>query len=310
MTLQLYVKDSLAPSREWVNLPPEERRRRAMMAATERNLEVLWALTRAHLTRQAGERSVHTLRLYRVGLRRWLEFTARQAVNVLHPDIEHADLWLRELEGERLKPASVRVYLAGARHLYAALRWTKATRDDPFIDSKPQRDKVRPQDKRQPYSDEDFLSLMHAAPLEMQVLLALAGTAGLRVSEITSLQWQDVHLDLAVVEVLGKGQKIRNVNLSASLVALLRQLGPGQPEQLVIGRSPEAARKRVHTLCRRTEVKYLGIHSLRHTAGTSLHKAGFDLQDVAEHLGHSDVQTATIYAKWADDRLKRHFSTR
>lgn len=300
--------DHLATSREWVALNPEERRRRAVLAATEKDLAVLWSLTQAHLTRQAGERSLHTLRLYRVGLRRWLDFTSGQAVNVLHPDIEHADLWLRELEGEGLKPASVRVYLAGARHLYAALRWTKATRDDPFVDSKPQRDRGRPQDKRRPYTDESFRTLLDAAPLEMQVLLSLAGTAGLRVSEITALRWGDLDLDASLVTVLGKGRKTRVVNLPSSLVGLLRELGPGPTDQLVIGRSPEAARKRVRTLCERAGVTYQGIHAFRHTAGTSLRKAGFDLQDVAEHLGHSDVQTARVYAKWADEKLRDHFS--
>lgn len=308
MTLVPHQHDHLASSREWISLNPEERRRRSMVAATEKDLDVLWSLTRAHLTRQAGERSAHTLRLYRVGLRRWLDFTSRQAVNVLHPDIEHADLWLRELEGEGLKPASVRVYLAGTRHLYAALRWTKATRDDPFVDSKPQRDNVRPQDKRRPYSDENLKTLLLAAPLEMQVLLSLAGTAGLRVSEITSLRWGDLDLDGSLVKVLGKGRKTRVVNLSSTLVSLLRELGPQAADHLVIGRSPEAARKRVRSLCERAGVKYQGIHAFRHTAGTSLRRAGFDLQDVAEHLGHSDVQTARVYAKWADEKLREHFS--
>lgn len=309
MTLVPY-RNALAPSREWLNLQPEERCRRAMVAATSKDLEILWTLAEAHLTRQAGERSAHTLRLYRVGLRRWLDFTSRQAVNVLHPEIEHADLWLRELESEGLKPSSVRVYLAGARHLYAALRWTKATRDDPFVDARPQRDRFRPQDKRRPYSDEDFQTLLQAAPLEMQVLLSLAGSAGLRVSEITSLTWGDIDLAGAVVTVLGKGRKTRRVNLSSSLVLLLSQMGPGEAGQVVIGRTPEASRKRVKSLCERSGVKYLGIHALRHTAGTSLRKAGFDLQDVAEHLGHSDVQTARVYAKWADEKLREHFLRR
>lgn len=56
----------------------------------------------------------------------------------------------------------------------------------------------------------------------------------------------------------------------------------------------------------RVDVPYRGLHALRHTAGTRLVRAGFQLQDVAEHLGHSDVQTACTYGKWADTRLREH----
>ena len=104
----------------------------------------------------------------------------------------------------------------------------------------------------------------------------------------------------------GKGGKTRRVLLSSSLIADLRELGPQQEGVAVIGRTPEAARGRLRTLCQREGIPYLGLHALRHTAGTRLVRAGFQLQDVAEHLGHSDVQTARTYGKWADDRLKEH----
>ncbi|MFC3832887.1 tyrosine-type recombinase/integrase [Deinococcus rufus] len=79
--------------------------------------------------------------------------------------------------------------------------------------------------------------------------------------------------------------------LSGFLIRDLRELG-GQGTHLVIGRTPEAARNRLRTLCIRVGVPYRGLHALRHTAGTRLVRAGFQLQDVAKHLGHSDVQTA------------------
>ena len=50
---------------------------------------------------------------------------------------------------------------------------------------------------------------------------------------------------------------------------------------------------------------YLGLHALRHSAGTNLLRSGRSLQDVARHLGHASVATAEIYAKWADDSLKK-----
>ena len=307
MTIDLYRHGPLAPVREWLALQPEERRRRAVAAITADDRDTLCSLLEAHHTRTHGQVSPETLRKYRLGLKSWLDFARNNAVSALRPEAEHADLWVRELESGGKSPSSVGVLLAGTRALYAALRWTRATRDDPFGDVKPKRDPRRPWDKRQPYPEGDLARLMAAAPIEMRVLIRLGSLAGLRAGEITALVWGDVDLDRGALSVQrGKGDKMRRVLMAGSLVADLAQLGPRAPEEPVIGRTPEAARMRLRTLCKRAGVPYLGLHALRHAAGTRLIRAGFQLQDVAEHLGHSDVQTARTYGKWADDRLKEH----
>ncbi|WP_295815599.1 tyrosine-type recombinase/integrase [uncultured Deinococcus sp.] len=307
MTMELYRHGQLAPSREWVALHPEERRRRAVAAVTDHDLVTLLDLLTAHHVRTHGHVSEETLRKYRLGARVWLTAAWNGAINVLHPEAEDTDLWVRHLEAEGKSPASVGVLLAGARALYAALRWTKATKDTPFNDVRPKKDRRRPWDKRQPYPDADVQRLLDVAPVEMRVLLRLGGIAGLRASEITTLKWGDVDLDGGALTVMnGKGGKTRRVLLSASLIDDLQTLGVQDGALPVIGRTPEAARARLRTLCIKTSIPYLGLHALRHTAGTRLMRAGFQLQDVAEHLGHSDVQTARTYGKWADDRLKAH----
>ncbi|MDK2013987.1 MULTISPECIES: tyrosine-type recombinase/integrase [unclassified Deinococcus] len=307
MTLDLFRHGPLAPSRAWVALTPEERRRRAVAAVASRDTVTLLDLLEAHHVRTHGQVSPETLRKYRLGARTWLTYATENAVNVLHPEAENTDLWVRSLEAAGKSPASVGVLLAGARALYAALRWVKGTTDNPFADTKPKKDRRRPWDKRQPYPEADLQTLLAAAPVEMRVLLRLGGIAGLRASEITSLTWGDVDLDSGTLLVRhGKGGKSRRVFTSTSLLEDLQALGPQASDQPVIGRTPESARQRLRTLCRRVSVPYLGLHALRHTAGTRLVRAGFQLQDVAEHLGHSDVQTARTYGKWADDRLREH----
>lgn len=307
MTLELYRRDALAPSRAWTALAPEERRRRAVAAVAAQDTPTLLDLLEAHHIRTHGHVSQETLRKYRLGARTWLAYADGHAVNVLHPEPEDTDLWVRSLEAGGKSPSSVAVLLAGARALYTALRWARATKDTPFTDTRPKKDGRRAWDKRQPYREADVQRLLEAASLEMRILLRLGSIAGLRAAEITRLRWQDVDLDGgALMVVNGKGGKTRRVLLSASLVTDLRTLGNQVPESPVIGRTPEAARARLRTLCARVGVPYLGLHALRHTAGTRLVRAGFQLQDVAEHLGHSDVQTARTYGKWAETRLREH----
>ncbi|UQN09488.1 site-specific integrase [Deinococcus sp. QL22] len=124
-----------------------------MAAVTEGDTATLLDLLEAHFVRTHGHVSPETLRKYRLGARTWLSYAQANAVEVLHPEAEDTDLWVRAMETAGKSPASVGVLLAGARALYAALRWSRATKDTPFTDTKPKKDRRRPWDERQPYPE-------------------------------------------------------------------------------------------------------------------------------------------------------------
>lgn len=44
------------------------------------------------------------------------------------------------------------------------------------------------------------------------------------------------------------------------------------------------------------------FHSLRHTFGTQMASAGVPLVAIKQWLGHADITTTMIYAKWGKDR--------
>lgn len=46
------------------------------------------------------------------------------------------------------------------------------------------------------------------------------------------------------------------------------------------------------------------VHILRHTFATSLLKAGFNIREVQDLLGHSDITTTTIYTHVNMDEMK------
>lgn len=58
------------------------------------------------------------------------------------------------------------------------------------------------------------------------------------------------------------------------------------------------------------ESETMGSHSLRHACATRLLKKGVSLQDIADHLGHSDMSTVSVYAKsdWPAIRAVAAFS--
>jgi integrase len=295
-----YSKTIQDRSRAWTTLEAGELRRRAVEAARDRDLETLWAITEAHLG-LTGQPSVHTLRAYKTGLSVTLE--ALSGENVLRPAKNWGLRFIRELEMV-LKPASVRSRLASARALYAALRWAGATDAEPFTDVRVKTDLEEADEKRQPYPIEVMDALLEVANPRDTVLVLLAAHGGLRNGEECDLRWDEVFLDAQRIRVLnGKGGKPRTVSISLRLAQALTTLGP-KPDKKVLDLGPQGARAAMRRLCAKAGVTYQAVHSLRHQAGTRLYRQTGNLKAVAKHLGHSRLESSSIYAKFAEDSLK------
>lgn len=124
-------------TRTLATLNDEELRRFAVEAARDRDVEALWTLTEAHLILHGSSGSnvsKHTLESYRRYTKAFVE--AWQGETLLRPSRNAGVLWVRDLETQ-YKPATVRVKIAAAKALYAALRWAGATDLSPFADVKP-----------------------------------------------------------------------------------------------------------------------------------------------------------------------------
>lgn len=306
MTLDVYRGSVLDRAKGWSDLLPEERRRRAVEAARNRDAEALWTLTEAYLTLHGASgtaTSPRTLKAYRWAIQKFLSYSSEQAVNLLRATTADGVRFIRTVEVGGLSPASTRVQLAGVRLLYKALRWAEATQAAPFSDVRPVRDKTAAWDKRSPYSDAEVSRLLEAADPRMRTLVLLCAHGGLRISEALALNWTDVNLETRDLLVKhGKGGKQRRVVFGETLRTALLAV---KKEGSVVGGSYPAAVERLQRLCTRADVPYRGHHALRHSAGTRLMREGASLDDVARHLGHSVLETARIYAKWSDDGLRR-----
>jgi integrase len=300
LEIQRYARTIQDRSRAWTTLEAGELRRRAVEAARDRDLETLWAITEAHLG-LLGQPSVHTLRAYKTGLSVTLE--ALSGENILRPTKNWGLRFIRELETS-LKASSVRSRLASARALFAALRWAGASEAEPFSDVRVKADREAADEKRQPYPLEAVDTLLETASPRDRVLILLGAHAGLRVSEACALEWTDVMIDAQAIKVRnGKGGKPRTVSISARLTQALSALETGRGG-LVIHLGEQGARAALRRLCSSASVTYQAVHSLRHQAGTRLYRQTGDLKAVAKHLGHSRLESSSVYAKFAEDSLK------
>ena len=146
--------------------------------------------------------------------------------------------------------------------------------------------------------------------LRDRALLELLYASGLRVSELVSLNLEQVNLNTNEIRVLGKGSKERVVLIGIPAAeALSVYLNQGRPElsgkklssALFLNRYGERLIKRG---VQRVLEKYTNIagidkrvhpHLLRHTFATHLLDGGADLRVVQELLGHADLSSTQIY---------------
>lgn len=143
-------------------------------------------------------------------------------------------------------------------------------------------------------------------------LLLMAVQTGLRLSELTSLKHDDLHVGVgAHVRVIGKGRKERCTPLSkntrAVLAAWAREppLTEGQP-LFPNARGGNLSSHGVHYLlnkhvrtaavnCPSLNNKRVSPHVLRHTTAMDLLQEGVEQSTIAMWLGHESIETTQIY---------------
>ncbi|HZW27240.1 MAG TPA: tyrosine-type recombinase/integrase, partial [Trueperaceae bacterium] len=317
-----------------------ERRRFAAKAVSERDHEGLWLVTRAYL--EAQQRAANTVSSYRKGVMLLLE--AWRGVDLLRPTRADAEAYVRRLrdprreadpedrgaeaqrrQGKRpvkpLSPATVRQRVAAARALYEALRWTGVTTADPFEEVALPKLTEKPVEraKAKAYTLEELEWMASVArDWDDRLVLLLGAHAGLRVSEMLALTWDDVDLRAGRLTVrFGKGGKTAAVTMSEelrrNLLARSQDVpprAPGEPAPHVL---ETRSRSRVYT--RLEELWGLaftarglpperftkGVHGLRHFAGVYYASQTHDLRKVRDHLRHASMSSTEVYMAAAKD---------
>ena len=213
----------------------------------------------------------------------------------------------------------------------AATIWSKET----GIDRNPA-DQVeirRPDDQRDRYLSEDELRKIKQALDErtyrkgtnsinktfyrLRLIVLIAVTTGMRVSEIFALGWSDVMYGegLLAVRAKLKGGKMRYVPMLPELAGELRRFPAVIDEDRIFPPKPGATsgRQRVEgsfeDLLERAGIKDFRFHDLRHTFASWFMMNGGDLYELAKILGHSNIKMTERYAKLGRHHIARTGST-
>ena len=142
---------------------------------------------------------------------------------------------------------------------------------------------------------------------------------GLRVSELVSLQANNVNLTVGFVRCFGKGSKERIVPIGKDAVEwLTRYLQEARPlllkrkltddlylSHLGTKMTRQAFWKIIKKYADKLRInKNISPHILRHSFATHLLERGADLRSVQMMLGHSDISTTELYTHLAQERLR------
>lgn len=158
-----------------------------------------------------------------------------------------------------------------------------------------------------------------AFDLRNKAMLELLYATGIRVSELCSLELQDLHLTMGFIRCVGKGNKERIIPLGTiAKEAIERYLEAGRPEllkkkphkEVFVNHhgnplSRQGFWKILKQLANKAGIdKPLTPHTLRHSFATHLLENGADLRAVQEMLGHADISTTQIYTHVTKTRLR------
>jgi site-specific recombinase XerD len=149
----------------------------------------------------------------------------------------------------------------------------------------------------------------NAAVLRDRAALLLLSRLGLRSGEVSGLMVDDVDWRAGLVTVRGKGRVSvlpLPVDVGEALVEYLRNGRPVgyQGRELFLTSAPPARPWSAGALsgmvaraARHAGLGLVHAHWLRRTAATKVLARGGSLADVAQLLGHANLQTAAVYAK-------------
>jgi integrase/recombinase XerC len=190
------------------------------------------------------------------------------------------------------------------------------------------------QEKRLPrfLEYEEVKRLLETPPMDSwlgardRAIMETIYSTGMRVSEVVSLNIDDIDFLGEVVHIRGKGKKERIAPISSSVLQVIqhymefrnkRAQNNGNFDSKVLFVNKHGKRLSTRSVRRKMD-KYLlmaGLdpaispHTLRHSFATHMLNRGADLRSVQELLGHQSLSTTQIYTHLTTKKLKEVYDS-
>ena len=268
--------------------------------------------------------SKNTIEAYSHGLNRFLNYLRRKGMEEVR-EISKLDIreFLLFLKRKGLSSKTL------ARNLVSIRVFLRFLTEESILSANPAEEIESPKtDKTLPeiLSLEEVETLLEQPDTQIpqgmrdRAMLEMLYATGMRVSELTQLQVNHVHLEAGYVLVYGKGSKERIVPIGNEAMKWARRYMGETRERLLkkrespflfVNRSGKPMSrqnfwKSIKAYGRRAGIrKRIAPHLIRHSFASHLLERGADLRSVQLMLGHVDISTTQIYTHVTGERLKK-----
>ncbi|MBI5282575.1 MAG: tyrosine-type recombinase/integrase [Candidatus Solibacter usitatus] len=261
--------------------------------------------------------SVHTLRGYQTDLHQFLDYFSRPGLTP--PPLQDFDQlllreWLAHLHTQNLSRPTIRRKLAAVRALFDyCLRQGAVTINRAKLLTTPKMPRQLPAvpTEQQTNSLIDSIAagkLERPHPQRDLAIFELLYGCGLRISELTGLNLDDLDLVEGWLLARGKRRKERQVPIPGKALAALKSYidcrppQPAEPALLLNHAGARLSDRGARGILKTYAIALAGDpalhpHSLRHAYATHLLSAGADLRAIQELLGHASLSTTQKYTQ-------------
>lgn len=272
--------------------------------------------------------SEHTVTNYRRDLMRLSRFMSSRGVDLERVDHLFIRDFLNSLYIEGLEKSSIARILSALRTFFRVMVRTGRLSSNPaeLVSSPRLRSRLPPN-----LSELQVQELLECSRdqtlkgLRDRAILELLYASGLRVSELVSLDENDVDRSERLVRVMGKGRKERIVPFGSFAAEALEAYCRKRDMLLRItpetdGRLPLFVNLRGRRLTARSVerlvARYRSLlqnarevtpHTLRHSFATHLLENGADLRSIQELLGHTSLRTTQKYTHASLEHLRQEY---
>lgn len=259
--------------------------------------------------------SANTITAYKQDLSSFINFLQKENLSSWPTKAIDIDAFLAEQRDQKKATSSISRLISSLRKFYQWLVRQNIQKLNPMLE-------IDSPKKRRPLpvalTTVEVTDLLKQPDIKKKLglrdraLLETLYATGIRVSELINLKFTDLHEELKLVKVFGKGSKERLIPISKVALSwidsykekvrdpLILKVGKNTDFIFLNSRGGSLTRQAVWQIIKHY-CKLAGIqknvtpHTLRHTFATHLLENGADLRVVQEILGHWDISTTQIY---------------
>lgn len=262
-------------------------------------------------------RSENTVKQYKSECMKFIEFIEKKYfkfdyIHIKKIDVEHIYDYLDTLTGQGNSAISRRKKISILKTFFNYLKKMKKVTNN-IID---EIDSIKVEKKLPKYfSIEDCERLLNNVntrnKLRDELIISLFLTTGLRLSELVSINIQDIKKDHIIIK--GKGNKERVIYLTEKIINKINlyiksRKNCNTDALFVSERGNRISKEQIQRLISNIEKKAgldTGVHKLRHSFATNMFQYGTDIRTLQEILGHSNISTTTIYTQVGSEQLQK-----